>query len=259
MSIGNDPLVSIVMPVYNSEAFVAEALESVLAQTYRNWELVVVDDCSNDGSAAIIEEFAARHGENRIRFFRHESNKGAAATRRTAFGKVNGDVLAFLDSDDVWMPEKLERQLEFMRRADVAMCFTAYETVEADGSHRNFVHVPESLDYHGFLKNTVTCTHTVAFDLRKVPFGLFLVQHPTGYDYPEDLDTWLRILKSGIVGHGFNEVLAKYRKHRCSRSSYKVKAVSRTWNQYRRNEGLSVPYSAYCLFWQLFHAVLKRI
>lgn len=172
---------------------------------------------------------------------------------------MKGDYVAYLDSDDVWLPEKLERQLMFMRDQDVSMCFTGYETIMENGSFRNIVHVPDSLRYKDFLKQTITCSHTIMFNLKKVPLSLLGEIRDVAYDYPEDLDTWLRVLKTGVVARGLDVPLAKYRRHDGSRSSAKTKAVARTWNQYTRNEGLSPFYSAYCLFWQLTHAVLKRI
>lgn len=255
----NDELVSIIMPLYNCEQFVAETLESVFAQTYKNWELIVVDDCSTDKSAALVDSFLSRVDGNRARLYRLGSNSGAAKARQTALSHLQGDYVAYLDSDDVWLPEKLERQLCFMKTEQAAMCFTGYETIEEDGSHRNFVRVPDNMRYKDFLKQTITCSHTIMFDLSRVPLELLSEIREVPYDYPEDLDTWLRVLKTGVTARGIDEPLAKYRRHDGSRSATKTKAVARTWNQYTKNEGLNPLYSAHCLFWQLTHAVLKRI
>lgn len=249
------PVVSVIMPVYNCEAYLREAMESVLHQSFENWELIIVDDYSTDRSLAIAESFS----DERIRLFRHESNCGAAAARNTALEHARGRFVAFMDSDDAWLNRKLESQLAYMREQNAGMCFTAYETIEADGSHRNYVKVPSRIDYKGFLKNTITCSHTIMFDLDIVKIDWLIAPAYRGYDFPEDLATWLQVLKRGVVGIGFNEVLAKNRKHGKSRSSQKHKAVKRTWNQHRKGEGLNVLYSSYCLFWQLTHAVLKRL
>lgn len=251
----NAPLVSVVMPLFNGESYVREAIDSVLAQTQADLELIVVDDCSSDASARAVASYA----DPRIRLLSHERNKGAAQARNTAIAAARGRYIAFLDADDVWLPHKLEEQIGFMETAHVGMCFTAYETIEADGAHRNYVRVPDRIDYRGFLKNTVTCSHTVVFDLTRVERAWVMAPLRSGYDYPEDMATWLQVLKHGVVARGLNTVLAKNRKHDRSRSANKVAAVRRTWNQYRRGEGLGALYSAYCLFWQLFHAVLKRI
>lgn len=254
----NTPLVSVIMPLYNCERFVGEAIESVKAQTLRDWELVIVNDCSTDGSMGVVDEFMA--SDDRIRVVQHEHNKGAAQARNTALRHVTGRYVAYFDADDVWYPYKLEHQLAFMKDTGSTMCFTSYETIEEDGTFRNVVHVPASIDYNGFLKNTITCSHTIMFDLSEVSIETLLVPDTnTDYDFPEDMDTWLRALKRGARARGLDEVLAKNRKHGASRSANHTAAVGRTWNQYRRREGLPLLYACYCLFWQLFHAVKKRI
>ena len=252
------PLVSVVMPLFNAEAYISETLASVQAQTYPHWELIVIDDGSTDASYSIVSK--ASKNDSRIRPLRNSGNMGVAKTRNRGVAEAKGRFLAFLDADDVWMPNKLARQIDYMVANRCPMCFTSYETIEADGSHRNYVHVPETIDYRGFLKNTVTCSHTIMFDLSSVSKQDLLCPDFEGnFDYPEDMVVWLRVLKTGIIAHGLHEVLAKNRKHGESRSSDKRRAVSRTWNAYRRIEHLNVPHSAYCLFWQLFHAVLKRL
>lgn len=252
------PLVSIVMPLFNSEAYVSETLFSVQAQTYPNWELIVIDDGSTDASYSIVSK--ASETDSRIRPLRNTANIGVAKTRNRGVAEAQGRFLAFLDADDVWMPEKLARQVDYMLASRCPMCFTSYETIESDGAHRNYVHVPKRIGYRGFLKNTVTCSHTIAFDLTLVSKSDLLCPDYEGdFDYPEDMVVWLKVLKTGIVAHGLDEVLAKNRKHGKSRSADKKQAVTRTWNAYRRIERLSAPYALYCHFWQLFHAVLKRI
>ena len=251
------PVVSVVMPLYNSEAFVVEAVESVLAQSYDKLELIAVDDCSTDASAQILAAYA--RDDARVRLLSHEQNRGAAAARNTALEQARGRYIAFLDADDVWLEGKLEEQIRFMAVKQADMCFTAYETIEVDGTHRNFVKVPERIDYRGFLKNTVTCCHTMMIDLTLVNREWVRFPVHADYDYPEDMAMWLQLLKRGATAYGLNTVLAKNRKRSRSRSARKLRAVKRTWNQYRRGEGLGVPFAAYCLFWQLFHAVLKRI
>lgn len=252
------PLVSVIMPLYNCERFVGEAIESVQAQSMNDWELIIVNDCSNDGSMEIVDNYISADG--RISVVQHEHNKGAAQARNTALRHVTGRYVAYFDSDDVWCPNKLEHQLAFMRGTSSTMCFTSYETIEEDGTLRNVVHVPEHIDYRGFLKNTITCSHTIMFDLNEVCIDtLFVPDGETDYDFPEDMDTWLRALKRGARARGLDEVLAKNRKHGASRSANHMAAVNRTWNQYRKREGLPLPYACYCLFWQLFHAVKKRL
>lgn len=251
-----NPTVSIVMPLYNAEEYIAEAVESVLAQSFGDWELIIVDDCSTDGSRGLAESFA--QGDLRISVYVNERNSGAAATRTAGLQYVTGRYLAFLDADDVWLPDKLTAQLAFMGDGSCPMSFTSYETVESDGSFRNIVRVPERLDYGAFLKNTVTCSHTIMFDLAVIPISLL---RAPGYDFDfsEDLAVWLQVVKTGIEARGLDMVLAKNRKHAVSRSANKLRAVRRTWTTYRKVENLNVAYSAYCLVFQLLHAVRKRI
>ena len=254
-----DELVSIVMPLCNNERFVSETVESVFSQTYENWELLVVDDCSTDGSVDIVKAYCERGNGDGVRLFKLDVNGGAAKARQAALSHARGSWVAYLDSDDVWAPDKLQRQLEFMGAERASMRFTGYETIGEDGSHRNIVHVPKSMCYKDFPMQTIACSHTIMFDLSRAPLGLLSEVRDVPYDYPEDLDIRLRVLKTGVVVRGIDEPLAKYRRHEGSRSFAKSNAVARTWNQYTRNEGLNTAYSAYCLFWHLTHAVLKRI
>lgn len=252
-----DNNVSIIMPLYNSAKYLVETIESILAQTYENWSLIIVDDQSTDDSYAIAQAFETQ--DCRIKVFQNIKNEGAAKTRNNALEKVKNRFVFFIDSDDLWLPTKLENQLRFMLNNEIAMSFTSYETIEENGAHRNCVHVPHSISYSEFLKNTVTCSHTIAFDLYRVPIDLLMC--PTNvypFDYPEDLVVWLQVLKTGITAHGLTEVLAKYRKHSKSRSANKLSAVKRTWNAYTKIERLSVPYAAYCLAFQLCNAAIKR-
>ena len=250
--------VTIVMPLYNAGPYLSEAIDSIISQTFKNWELVIAEDCSTDGSLEIALGYECK--DPRIRVYPNGHNLGAARSRNAGLAHVSGDFVAFLDADDAWLPEKLERQLGYMGEHGLGMCFTAYETIDSNGEHRNYVHVPRTIDYDGFLKNTVTCSHTIMFDLSKVELDLLVCPDFGGdFDYPEDLVVWLQVLKGGVPAGGLDEILAKNRKHGASRSANKLHAVSRTWNAYRKIEKINFPYSAYCLFWQLTHAVLKRI
>ncbi|MCR2038470.1 glycosyltransferase [Adlercreutzia caecimuris] len=249
--------VSVVIPVYNCEKYIHEAIESVIAQSYLDWELIAVDDGSTDGSSEILDEFSC---DPRIHVI-HQENGGVAAARNAGIELCSGRYIAFLDADDIWCDcHKLEKQLRFMKRRDVGMCFSSYETISENGVSINVVHVPDRIDYKGFLKNTITCSHTVVFDTQRIARELLMA--PTSFpdkDFPEDLSVWLQVLKEGYFAYGLDDVLAQYRKRRTSRSSNKLHAVRRTWNQYRYREELHIPYACYCLFWQLFHASMKRL
>lgn len=249
-----DPLVSVIIPCFNSADHIEETLASVSAQTIGDLEILVVDDCSIDGSSSVIEKVAT--SEPRLRFLKQRSNQGVARARNWALAESNGRYIAYLDSDDLWAPQKLERQIAFMSECGAGACFTSYETIEEDGSYRNTVHVPASITYQQYLKNTVTCSHTLLFDTRIIDKSLLVMPD---IRRGQDFATWAQIMKAGHVFYGLDEPLAKYRKCAGSLSSNPLKSVRRTWNIYRNVEHLSLPFAAYCQFWQLYHAAIKRI
>lgn len=248
------PLVSVIIPCYNSAEHIEETLESVRAQTMPDLEMLVVDDCSSDGSVEVVQRVAAR--DSRVRLLRQPTNQGVARARNRALDQARGRYIAYLDSDDLWVPEKLERQIAFMAERGIGACFTSYETIEQDGTHRNFVHTPRSITYRQFLKNTVTCSHSLLFDTRRVDRSLLVMPD---IRRGQDFATWVQVMKAGHTFFGLDEPLAKYRKCPGSLSSNPLTSVRRTWNIYRRVERLPVPYAAYCQAWQLYHAIIKRI
>lgn len=248
------PLVSVIIPCYNGADHVRETLGSALAQTFGDLEAIVVDDCSTDDSVAVIRGVAA--SDPRVQLHVQQVNQGVAKARNLALSKARGRYIAYLDSGDLWMPEKLERQLAFMQRNGYGACFTSYENVEEDGTLHNVVHVPQELNYGHLLKNTVTCSHTVMFDTEIVDKSLLVMPD---LRRGQDFATWLQVAKAGHVFHGFDEALAKYRKSSGSLSSNKLTAAKRTWNVYRNVEHLSVLCSAWCLCWHFAYAMAKRV
>lgn len=250
----NDPLVSVIIPCYNSETHVVEAIASVTAQSVDDLEILVVDDCSTDNSAAVVAELAAQ--DARIRLFLQPSNLGVGLARNRALMEVKGRYIAYLDADDYWLSNKLECQIAFMNEVGAGVCFTSYETIEEDGSLRNIVHVPSFVDYSRFLRNTITCSHTLLFDTEIVDKALL---NMPDLRRGQDFATWLQVAKEGHIFYGLDKPLAKYRKSPGSLSSNKLKAIKRTWNIYRNVEHLSIPFAAWCQVWQLFYAVKKRI
>lgn len=247
--------VSIVVPVYNAAAYLEKTVEMVRCQTFDSWELILVDDHSTDESRAILEELSSN--DDRIVVMGQEAGvKGAANARNLGIQHASGRYLAFLDADDVWRADKLEKELAFLREKDAAFAFTAYEfgDDEAKGTGK-LVHVPEKLTYKKALSRTVIFTSTVLFDLTKI--GKELLYMPDVKS--EDTATWWQILRSGYTAYGLNENLVIYRRPKKSLSSNKVAALSRIWNLYRKQEGLSVIKSAwYFCFWAL-RATLRRL
>ncbi|MGD6816671.1 glycosyltransferase family 2 protein [Metabacillus sp. 113a] len=245
------PLVSVITPSYNSTKTIGDTIRSVQAQTYSHWEMLIVDDCSTDHSRDYIREFAG--ADSRIQLIELDENSGAAVARNTALRMVKGKYAAFLDSDDLWHPEKLDKQIRFMEENDYAFTYTKYELMKEDGGRLNqVVEIPDSIGYHGLLKNTIIGCLTAVVNLEKTG----PIQMPN-IRTRQDFALWLSILKKGITAHGLQETLASYRLVPGSISSNKVKAAKQTWKVYREVEKLSLPYSAVCFAGYAWNAVKK--
>jgi len=249
-------LISIIVPVYNVENFIEETMDCVRAQTYPDWELLLVEDCSSDNTVTLIRQYMEKAQDPRIRLLRQPSNMGAARARNRGVKEANGRYIAYLDADDLWMPEKLEKELAFMKEKGAAFAFTGYEFADENGKGMGkVVHVPAKLTYRQALSNTTIFTTTVMFDLEQ----LSREQLEMPVIKSEDTALWFRVLRSGVTAYGLDENLVKYRRPGKSLSSNKLAALRRIWNLYRKEEGLNVVCSAwhFC-FWAL-RAVKRRI
>ena len=246
-------LVSIIMPSYNAARFIGESINSVLLQTYSNWELLIVDDCSKDNSVEVVRKFA--NIDKRGVLFSLEKNVGAAAARNVAIEHAQGQYIAFLDSDDVWDEYKLEKQLAFMKQYSYVFTFSNYYVMEENGKKtENIVKVPSSLSYHQYLRNTIIGCLTVIIDRQQTgDFKMPLIKSS------HDMALWLLIMKRGFKAYGLKDVLAGYRLVSTSNTAKKWKAAKDVWKVYREIEGLSVLYAAYCFCGYAINAVLKRI
>ncbi len=248
-------LISIIVPVYNAGAYIRETISMVAAQTYGNWELLLVDDGSEDDSREKIRE-SMESGDARIRLIEKQQNEGAARARNTGIEASKGRYVAFLDADDLWMPDKLEKELAFMKEKQAAFVFTAYEFGDEDAKRTGkVVNVPPSLTYFKALSRTVIFTTTVMLDTERI--GRELIRMPEVKS--EDTATWWKILKNGFTAYGLNEVLAVYRRPARSLSSNKLEAIRRIWNLYRKQEKLSLWYSVYNLFFWAVRATMRRL
>ena len=249
-------MISIVVPVYNAAPYIENTVQMVLQQTYQDFELILVDDCSTDNSVALLEELLEQRKDVRLRLVKKERNQGAAAARNTGLDMASGRYIAFLDADDVWLPHRLEAGLRFMEEKKAGFVFSAYEfgDEQARGTGKT-VHVPEKLTYRKALSRTVVFTTTTLFDTTLVPKEL--LRMPTVPS--EDTATWWQILRNGHVAYGLDQVLAIYRRPAKSLSSNKLVALQRIWNLYRKQEKLGLFSSAfYFCFWAL-RATLRRI
>ena len=250
----NADMVSIVVPVYNAERFLPETIGLVQKQTYRDWELILVDDCSSDNGAAIVCQYAK--DDTRIRLIQQEVNAGAARSRNLGISQANGRYLCFLDADDIWTSQKLEKELAYMKEKKAAFVFTGYEFADAKGEGLGkIVHVPETISYEQALKNTTIFTSTVMIDRDKIAdTDIYMPQIAS-----EDTATWWHILKKYQIGYGLDENLVRYRRTEGTLSSNKLVAIQRIWGLYRRQEKLSWCKSIYCMFFWAFRAVLRRV
>ena len=248
-------LISIVMPVFNAQAYLEEALESVRRQTWTDWELLVVDDHSTDGSAGLVSEICRKDARIRL-LSQTDGVKGAANARNFGTAHANGRYLAFMDADDIWRVDKLEREMAFLREKDASFVFCSYEFGDehAVGTGK-IVRVPDQLTYQKALSRTVIFTSTVLFDREKIDKAL--LQMP---DAPsEDTAMWWQILRNGHVAYGLKENLVIYRRPEKSLSSNKLRAITRIWGLYRKQEKMSVIASAACFCMWAVRAVWRRI
>lgn len=249
-----DGLVSVVMPAFNSSKYIRETIESVLGQTWKNIELLVVDDASSDSTVDVVREMAA--SDPRVRLFVQSKNCGAAVARNIALQEATGQFIAFLDADDLWRNDKIARQVRFMNDNHAAFSFTAYGLIDADGRSLGKVIDKDPLvqvGYRDMLKKKATlgCS-TVMLDSTKVG----RVQMPlirTGQDY----GLWLSLLKRGVDAKHLTDVLTSYRIVPGSISRNKFKKAKRQWEIYRKIEKLSAVDSAWCFLHYAWRAVSR--
>lgn len=251
----NSHLVSIVTPSYNSEKYIMNTIRSVIAQTYANWEMIIVDDCSSDGTVELVENIS--RSEPRVKVYRQKENGGAGKARNRATELAKGDYIAYLDADDIWKPEKLERQIDFMIKNKCVFSCTSYEVIDNEGKPLNKeIHMLPKVDYVGFLTHNLLQTVGIMVDVTVVDKKYLMMPD---IRRRQDAATWLQILKAGYECYGVDEILAEYRRTEGSLSSNKKKAVKGVWSLYRDIEHLSLPFSIYCFTRYAFLAVWKRL
>lgn len=306
-------LVSVIVPVYNAAPYIAKTIEMVKQQTYKEWELLLVNDCAADESMQVIgqslagyehcmeralqpdiaqidvytpvdmegypptglqinagvctggnvltddEEISSREERiesGTIKVISKAYNEGAAKARNTGLSMAQGRYIAFLDADDVWFPDKLMKELIFMKDKQAGFVFSAYEFGDEQAHPTGkVVHVPAELTYRKALSRTVIFTTTVLLDRKKIPDRL--IRMPVVES--EDTAAWWQILRAGYTAYGLDEVLAVYRRPAKSLSSNKFTAMKRIWKLYRRQEGLSVISSAFHFIFWAYRAAMRRI
>lgn len=251
-----DKKVSIIVPVYNGEKYIRQTIDSVRAQTWQEWELLLVTDGCTDNSVKVIQEYQRQSGDIRIRLIEQNGNHGAAQTRNRGLREASGRFIAYLDADDLWKPEKLERELAFMEQRGAAFAFTGYEFADEDGNGMGkVVKVPAVLTYREALKNTTIFTTTVMFDTDKIEKELLEMPQIKS----EDTALWWKVLRNGYQAYGLDENLALYRRAGKTLSSNKLEAMRRIWGLYRQAEKLSVISSMYNFCFWAVRAVKRRL
>ena len=247
-------LISIIVPVYNAEHFLADTIKTVQDQTYQNWEMILVDDYSKDNSIKVIQK--AMKKDKRIKLFCQKQNGGAALARNRGIMEASGDYICFLDADDLWHKDKLQKQLNFMKENKCAFSFTGYQFVNVYGiKNGKKVWVPKKISYKDALKNTTISTITTMFNMYIIDKKDIMM--PTVKS--EDTATWWQVLKKVNYAYSINEILSYYRRSKNTSSSNKIKAVKQTWNLYRNVEKFNIIKSLYYFGWYIFNAIKRRI
>lgn len=244
-----DELVSIIMPVHNGAETIGKSIESVLAQTYEQWELIIIDDCSADETKKVVEGYK----DNRIRYLYLQQNCGVAGARNRGIHAATGRYIAFLDSDDLWMPEKVMEQLAFMREKKCGFSYTEYrqfvDTVDHIG---HLISIHDCVDYQALLKgNEIGCL-TVMLDRSIFPE----IEMPAARH--EDYITWLNLLRTGKKAYGIHKDLARYRKSSKSLTGNKWRSLKWTWDVYRKSQNLSRRESLKNMYYYIIKGLKKH-
>lgn len=243
------PLVSIITPVYNGEKFITQCIESVLNQEYTNWELIIIDDHSIDSTINLIEEYCLK--DKRIKIIKNNKNKGVAYSRNQGLISAKGEFIAFLDSDDLWKEEKLEKQIDFMVKNNYKFTFCDYDVIDEEGIFlRKVTCNYDKVDYKVMLrKNYIGClTVIIRSDILK-KYSIPQVRH-------EDYALWLDILENDVNNAvNLKENLAYYRISKNSLSANKLKSAIWTWNIYRNYK--KIPFVQACFYFMSY--VIKSI
>lgn len=242
-------LVSIITPTYNCAKFIGATIESVLNQTYQNFEMIIVDDASKDNTEEVVKSFK----DKRIKYIRLSKNSGPAVARNRAMEEAKGKYMAFLDSDDLWKREKLEKQINFIKKNKYKIICSDYEQIDEEGNKLNkIIPCKKKVNYNGILLSCPVGNSTVFYDVSKL--GKFKVPNIRKRN---DDALWLQILKKEEYMYGQKEILMEYRIRQNSVSSNKLSLIKYHWQLYREIEHLSVIRSVFHIvvwgFIKVFH------
>ncbi|MFV8225326.1 glycosyltransferase family 2 protein [Christiangramia aquimixticola] len=220
-------LVSVIMPAYNCQSFITGAIQSVIQQTYTNWELLIVDDASTDATRKCIKEHSI--SEPRIRSFFNSKNRGTDYSRNKAIKAAKGAFIAFLDADDLWLPNKLEKQLQVLNKENVAACFSSYELIDETGNRcKKKVKALPVLSYNRLLKANYVGNLTGIYNAEL----LGKIYCPP-LKKRQDWALWLKVIEEGGPMEGISDVLAYYRVRKDSISGNKIEMLKYNYRVYR--------------------------
>jgi len=247
------PLISVIMPAYNAEKYIAKSIESVLEQTYVNFELIIVNDASTDNTDAIIDKYCKK--DSRITKYLNSKNSGVAYTRNFGIEKANGEWITFLDSDDLWREDKLQKQIDLLikNKMEPILVYTGSSFIdENDNQYKYVMEVPKQIEYKQLLKqNIISCSSVL---VKKEAFNNIKMEHDNMH---EDFLLWLNILKKyKINAFGVNEPLLTYRISKNSKSGNKIKAAKMTYMVYK-HIGLNLIQRMYYMFHYITRSLMK--
>lgn len=250
MDISEECLVSVVMPNYNGHRFVEQAIDSVLTQTYKKFELIIVDDCSKDDSLQLIRQKAK--SDNRIRIITLKKNAGVAKARNIGIAEAKGEYIALLDNDDLWVDDKLERQLSIAKKgADIVYCSYDFIDEQNNTIKKPFI-VPQQTNFNKMLASSVISCSTCFIKTK------LMQVHPFNPEfYHEDYVLWMELLKVCPTAYGDKKVLMHYRQVVGSRSNKKRNAAKERWNTYRKALKLNVFTSTWAFLRYAVNGVIK--
>jgi len=244
------PSISVIMAAYNAGTTIEQALHSVMEQSYKNTEIIVVDDCSTDNTVEIVNQLAG--SDKRIKLIKNDRNRGVSYTRKRALDSCTGDWIAILDSDDYWDKCKLDKQLMIHDKTNAQLIYTGSGFIDSNGAGLDWIlHVPTTMTYKQLLKQNLISNSSAL-----VKRDLYEEFYSSGDDMHEDFATWLRILKSGVTAYGIDEPLLIYRLSSNSKSSNKLKSAKMNWNTYRY-VGLNAFASLYYMVFYMFKGIMK--
>lgn len=247
-----DGLVSVIMPSWNTSNFIAESIQSVIDQTYENWELIIVDDCSTDNTDEVVAKFK----DKRIRYFKNEKNSGAALSRNRALREARGEWIAFLDSDDLWSPDKLEHQINFMNKHGYTLSYTEYEKIDEESKPLQiYVYGPEKINKRKMYNYDYIGQLTMMYSAKE--FGLIQIK-----DIKKNNDYAIRLQlykKSDTCAYLLKENLAKYRVRKVSISHDKFSRKFKShYDLFHMCDEKSVIIAAWYTCWNMFYGVMKK-